>query len=143
MTYWLVKTEPLEYSWSQFVVEKNCAWTGVRNYQARNFLQAMMLEDIVLIYHSNQEKAIVGISKVIKTHYTDPTFVEQKKNIWSAVVITALQSLVEPVTLETIKEDTVLCQMKMVKNSRLSVIPVQPIEFSRILFLSQTSFQIL
>src|SRR5437762_12886386 len=103
--YWLVKQEPEAYSWETFAREKKTAWTGVRNFQARNNLRAMKRGDLVLFYHSVSEKQVVGVARVEKENYPDPTATEGD---WSAVDLAPVETLQKPVTLETIKADKIL-----------------------------------
>lgn len=133
MKYWLVKSEPEVYSWSQFVKDKHVVWDGVRNYAARNNLRAMEKGDLVLWYHSNEGKEIVGIAKVSKTHYPDPT---AQDGDWSAVELKPYQALKKPVTLAQVKADKKLSQLELVRLSRLSVSVVKPVEFDYIIQLS-------
>jgi len=135
MQYWLVKQEPEDFSWAMFVKEGRTAWTGVRNFQARNNLRGMKQGDIALYYHSGEEKQIVGIARVEREAYTDPT---AKEGDWSCVDVAPLQSLNEPITLKTIKSDSVLKTMTLVRNTRLSVSPVTKEQFQRVMKLSQT-----
>jgi predicted RNA-binding protein with PUA-like domain len=121
MNYWLVKQEPDSYSFDDFVADKRAAWTGVRNYQARNNLRAMKKGDTALYYHSNIGKAVVGIAKVAKEAYPDPT---AKEGDWVAVDLVPEKALKRPVTLDEIKTHKTLSEMVLVKNSRLSVQPV-------------------
>ena len=132
MHYWLVKSEPSVYSWEDFVAEKSTAWTGIRNYGARNNLRSMEKGDLVLFYHSNEGLEIVGIAKVKKVHYQDPT--TDNPN-WLAVDLAPFKKIKKPVTLQFIKQDKMLKQMALVKFSRLSVVPVLPEEFDRVLEL--------
>src|ERR1700744_5140989 len=115
MNYWLVKSEPFKYSWDQFVKDKKTFWDGVRNYAARNNLQAMKKGDHVFFYHSNEGLCIVGIAKVIKESYPDPT--DEK---WVAVDIAPVETLKKPVTLAQIKADKKLSDMALVRIGRLS-----------------------
>jgi predicted RNA-binding protein with PUA-like domain len=133
MAHWLVKTEPEAYSWQTFVKDKRTAWTGVRNFQARNNLRAMKKGDFVLFYHSVSEKQIAGLARVEKEHYPDPTADEGD---WSAVDLVPVKPLAQPVTLDQIKSDKVLKQMVLVRMSRLSVTPVTPEQFDRIMELA-------
>jgi predicted RNA-binding protein with PUA-like domain len=135
MAYWLIKSEPFKYPWEQFVKDKKTFWDGVRNYQARNNLRAMAKGDLCLFYHSNEGKEIVGIAKVLKAHYPDPT---AEEGDWSVVDVAPLKALKTFVTLEHIKKDTVLKGMALVRQSRLSVCPVSDEEFARVLALSGT-----
>jgi predicted RNA-binding protein with PUA-like domain len=119
--YWLVKQEPTAYSWTTFLKEGQAAWTGVRNFQARNHLRAMKKGDRVLFYHSVSEKQIVGVAQVARESYADPT---AKEGDWSVVDLTPVKTLAKPVSLETIKSDRVLKAMPLVRQSRLSVVPL-------------------
>lgn len=136
MQFWLVKQEPEDYSWSDFVKDGHSAWTGVRNYQARNNLRAMAKGDLVFYYHSGEEKQIVGLAQVDKPAYPDPT---AKEGDWSSVDLVPLKAVKQPVTLKEIKADGVLKEMLLVRNSRLSVVPVSKAQYERLLKLSQTS----
>lgn len=133
--YWLVKQEPDTYSWDDFVAEGQSEWDGVRNYQARNNLRAMKQGDLVLFYHSVKGKEVVGIAQVITEAYPDPT---AKKGDWSAVDLKPVKPLMERVSLETIKNDAKLAEIPLVKNSRLSVMPITPEHFRHILKLAKT-----
>jgi len=128
--YWLVKQEPTTYSWERFVRDGKTEWTGVRNFQARNNLRAMKLGDQVFYYHSVNGKAIVGIARVTKEAFRDPTATEGD---WSAVEIAPERPITPPVTLAQIKNEPQLTNMVLLKNSRLSVMPVSPFEFQTIL----------
>ncbi len=134
--HWLLKQEPEAYSWSTFLKDGQVAWTGVRNYLARNHLRAMRRHDFVLFYHSVTEKQVVGIARVEREAYPDPTATEGD---WSAVDITPVKSLHTPVTLAVIKADTALKQLPLIRQSRLSVSPVEPGQFRRFLELAHTS----
>jgi len=134
MHYWLVKQEPEDYSWQTFVKEGRVVWTGVRNFSARNNLRAMKKGDQVLFYHSISEKQIVGIAKVDKEAYPDPTATEGD---WASVDLVPFKALPQPVQLAAIKADKMLRNMKLVKISRLSVSQVQPEEFERVLELAK------
>ena len=135
MQYWLVKQEPEKYPWSQFVKENGTYWDGVRNYQARNNLRAMKKGDHVFFYHSVSEKAVVGVAKVTREAYPDPTAM---KGDWSMVDLKPIKAMVEPVTLEQIKAESKLSEVALIKQSRLSVMPLRAPEFRRILQLGQT-----
>jgi predicted RNA-binding protein with PUA-like domain len=132
--YWLVKSEPETYSWDRFVSDRGTAWTGVRNFAARNFLRAMQRGDRVLFYHSVTGKAVVGIAEVTRTAFKDDTADEGD---WSAVELKPVEPLKHPVTLEQIKADAALGDMVLLNNSRLSVQPVKAAEFKRILQLGK------
>jgi len=134
MNYWLVKSEPFKYSWQQFEKDKQTFWDGVRNYQARNNLKAMKKGDLVLWYHSNEGKEVVGIAKVVKEFYQDPTSDDSN---WVAVDLKPHQKLKQPVTLEQIKADDRLQNIALVKQGRLSVSALKVEEFDVILELSE------
>ena len=133
--YWLVKQEPEAYPWSQLVADHKTAWTGVRNFQARNHLRAMKTGDKVLYYHSVTGKQIVGIAEVVRESYPDPTATEGD---WSVVDLAPHQPLVRPVDLATLKTDSVTKEMPLIRQSRLSVMPLEEAVFRHILELSQT-----
>lgn len=132
MNYWMVKQEPDAYSWETFVKDKVTAWTGVRNFQARNNLRAMRKGDSVLYYHSVTGKCVVGIAKVAQEAYADPTATEGD---WVCVDLKPDKALAEPVSLETIKTNRKLAAIPLVKQSRLSVIPLSEADFAEILRL--------
>lgn len=127
MNYWLVKTEPDTYSWSDLLRDKRTVWDGVRNFQARKNLQAMQKGDQVLFYHTGEEKSIVGISQVVKAAYADPA-----DPAWVAVDLAPVKALARPVSLAEVKKDRALATMALVRVARLSVQPVTEHEFSRI-----------
>ena len=129
---WLVKQEPSVYPFSRFVEEGHATWDGVRNAQARNNLRAMKKGDSVLFYHSGEGKAIVGLAKVTRAAYPDPSATDGD---WVAVDLAPVRALRRPVTLATIKADAMLNTMALVKQSRLSVMPVTDAQFARILEL--------
>jgi predicted RNA-binding protein with PUA-like domain len=133
--YWLVKQEPEAYPWSQLVADKKTAWTVVRNFQARNHLRAMKAGDAVLYYHSVTGKQIVGIAEVVREAYPDPTATEGD---WSVVDLAPRQPLKVPVDLATLKTDPITQDMPLIKQSRLSVMSLEPAVFQRILELSGT-----
>jgi predicted RNA-binding protein with PUA-like domain len=132
MNYWLVKSEPVKYAWEKFVKDKQTFWDGVRNYQARNNLQAMKKGDLVLFYHSNEGMCVVGIAKVVKEHYPDPTIDDPR---WVVVDLAPVEALKKPVTLEQMKADEQLANIGLIRQSRLSVMPLTNAEFDRILAL--------
>lgn len=132
MNYWLVKTEPGTYSWDNLVADKKTTWDGVRNFQARNNLKAMKKGDLVLVYHSGDDKAVIGISKVLKEAFPD-----SKDKDWLAVDLGVYKKLKNPVTLAQVKATKNLADMVLVRASRLSVQPVKPEEFDLILALSE------
>jgi predicted RNA-binding protein with PUA-like domain len=134
MNYWLVKSEPSAYAWPQFLKEGRTAWTGVRNFAARNHLRAMKKGDLVAFYHSGEEKSIVGLARVEKEFYADPT---ATAGDWSCVDLISVQTLARPVTLSQIKADKFLREMAFVKQSRLSVSPLTRPQFDRLTQLAQ------
>ncbi len=132
MNYWMVKQEPDAYSWDDFVKDGATDWTGVRNFQARNNLRAMKKGDKVLFYHSNVGKEVVGIAEVSKDGFPDPT--DEK---WTAVELKPVKPLKKPVTLAQIKENLALAEMKLIRQSQLSVMPVTKDEYQEILSMSK------
>lgn len=132
MNYWLVKQEPEKYSFDDLIRDGGCDWTGVRNYQARNNLRAMRIKDRVLFYHSLSEKAVVGAAEVSKEEFPDPT--DEK---WVAVEIKPLEKFAKAVTLDAIKTDANLQNVALIKQSRLSVMPLSKAEFAAIINLSK------
>jgi predicted RNA-binding protein with PUA-like domain len=132
MNYWLLKTEPGTYGWGNLVSDKKTVWDGVRNFQARNHLKNMKVGDSLFIYHSGEEKSIIGLGKVIKEAYPDP-----KDKEWVVVEIGVGKKLKKPVSLSTIKATKKLANMVLVRASRLSVQPVKEDEFNAILQLSE------
>ncbi len=126
MNYWIVKSEPFKYSWDHFVKDKRGMWDGVRNYQARNNLMAMEVDDLVLFYHSNEGKEIVGLATVVKGHYPDPTTEDSR---WVVVDLAPVERFPKTVTLTQMKGDERLQNLALVRHSRLSVLPVRPEEF--------------
>jgi predicted RNA-binding protein with PUA-like domain len=131
MNYWLVKTEPETFSWDDLVREKKSVWDGVRNFQARTNLKSMKKDDVVFIYHTGDEKAIIGLATIVKEAYPDP-----KDKDWVVVEISADKKLKKPVSLAQVKSTKKLSNMVLVKASRLSVQPVREDEFALILELS-------
>ena len=129
MNYFLVKSEPFKYSWDQFNKDGQTFWDGVRNYQARNNMKAMKKGDLVLFYHRNEGKEVVGMAKVVKEFYQDPTTDDEK---WVVVDLAPVQSFERPVTLEAIKADKMLEDVALVRQGRLSVMPLKQEEFDRI-----------
>lgn len=135
MNFWMVKQEPGAFSWADLVRDGGTAWTGVRNFQARNNLRAMKRGDLVFFYHTGDEKQVVGLAKVAKEAYADPTADEGD---WASVDLKPLKPLKSCATLETMKADEILKGMALVRNSRLSVLPVTAPEAERLLELAQT-----
>ena len=133
MSYWLVKSEPFKYSWEQFIKDKQTCWDGVRNYAARIHLRAMKKGDEVLFYHSNEGVEIVGIAKVSKEAYPDPT---TEDDAWVVVDLKPVRKLKKPVTLVQVKADTRLSEMALVRLGRLSVQPVTNEEWKIVMELA-------
>ena len=132
MNYWLLKTDPDNYSWQNLVSDKYTVWDGVRNYQARNNLRLMEIGDIALVYHSIEDKLVKGIAKIVKEFFPDP-----KDSNWIAVGIEPLTELINPVSLQLIKNTKELENIALVKQSRLSVMPVSETEYNKIVELSK------
>lgn len=130
MNHWLVKSEPFKYSWEKFNEDGRTFWDGVRNYQARNNLKAMQEGDLVLFYHSNEGKNVVGIAKVVKEFYQDPTTDDQN---WVVVDLSPVETLKNPVSLEQIKAEPTLADISLVRQGRLSVMSLKAEEFDKIL----------
>ena len=135
LNYWLVKSEPEAYSWATFLHDDGTAWTGVRNYQARNNLNRMQPGDLVLFYHSVSEKAVVGVAEVAAPAAPDAT--AEAGSPWVAVQLRPVQALPQPVPLATLKADARLCELALLRQSRLSVLPVRPEEFDAVLELGR------
>jgi predicted RNA-binding protein with PUA-like domain len=134
MNYWLVKTEPETFSWDDFKKKGGDHWDGVRNYQARNNLKLMKADDKVLFYHSGEEKQVVGLARVIREFYPDPTIDDDR---WVAVDMVPVEKLKKPITLAQIKSDSALTGLPLIRNSRLSVMPVEKNHFDHIIGLSK------
>lgn len=128
--HWLVKSEPFKYSWEKFNEDGRTFWDGVRNYQARNNLKEMKEGDLVLFYHSNEGKNVVGVAKVVKEFYQDPTTDDAN---WVVVDLSPVESLKYPVSLEQIKAEESLKDISLVRQGRLSVMPLKAEEFDKIL----------
>ncbi|MHB8416534.1 MAG: EVE domain-containing protein [Myxococcales bacterium] len=135
MRHWLLKSEPSVYAFDRLVAEGSTRWDGVRNFAARNHLRAMKAGDLCLFYHSGEGKAVVGVARIRREAYPDPT---AKGEDWSAVDVEPVAALAEPVTLAAIKADPALARMVLVRQGRLSVSPVEPAEFARVLALGKT-----
>jgi predicted RNA-binding protein with PUA-like domain len=135
MNYWLIKSEPFKYSWDQMVADGSTYWDGVRSYAARIQLRAMREGDICFFYHSNVGKEIVGLTRVIKEAYQDPTTDDDK---WVAVDVATIKPLTKSVTLAQVKANETLANMALLKLSRLSVGPVQDFEFEEIMKMAET-----
>ena len=136
INHWLVKQEPETYAWTTFVKDGGTAWTGIRNFLARNHLRAMQRHDLVLYYHSVSEKQIIGLARVTRTAYLDPTATEGD---WSCVDLKPVKPLVAPVTLATIKTDPALREVPLIRHTRLSVMPIAPAQLEYILKLARTT----
>jgi len=132
MNYWLMKTEPGTYSWDDLVRDKKTTWDGVRNFQARNNLKAMKKGDLAFVYHSGDDKAVVGIAEISKEFFADP-----KDKDWAAVEISHKKKLKNQVTLSAIKSDKRLTAMALVRSARLSVQPVKKEEFDIVIAMSE------
>ena len=126
MNYWLVKSEPFKYSWEQFLKDKRTFWDGVRNYQARNNLRAMKKDDTVLFYHSNEGLAVVGVARVVKESYQDPTTEDPQ---WVAVDLAPVETFKTLVTLGEMKQDKRLQNIGLIRQAQLSVMPLTKEEF--------------
>lgn len=137
MQFWLVKSEPVKYPWEQLEKDKKTMWDGVRNYAARNNLRAMKKGDHVLFYHSNDGKEIVGLAKVAKEHYQDPTTTDPA---WLVVDLTPVKKLKKPVTLEQLKADPFFETFNLIRLSRLSVVDVSEEHFVKIMELAKTEW---
>lgn len=133
--HWLAKSEPSTYAWQQLAKEGATRWDGVRNHQARNNLEAMAKGDLVLFYHSGEERQVVGVMRVARSAYPDPKADDPR---WLAVDVEPVKPLAQPVTLAAIKADPKLADMALVRQSRLSVMPVEKAQFERILSLAKT-----
>ncbi|MEO6303859.1 MAG: EVE domain-containing protein [Bacteroidia bacterium] len=129
MNYWLIKSEPSAYSWEQLKKDKKTDWTGIRNYAARNNLRDMKKGDLLFFYHSNEGMEIVGIAKVVKEHFQDPT---TEETAWLAVEVAPYKDFKKPVTLETLKKDPFFKTMDLIRLSRLSTGKVTEAEFTKI-----------
>ena len=129
MKYWLLKSEPNTWSWDDQIKEKITMWDGVRNYQARNNLMSMKVNDLCFFYHSVNEKKIVGIVSITKEHYTDPT---DKTKKFVAVDVKTKKTLINPITLKQIKKEKKLSHLALVKQGRLSVMPIDKISWDLI-----------
>ena len=134
MAYWLIKSEPFKYSWQKFQEDGRTFWDGVRNYAARNNLKAMKVGDLAFFYHSNIGKEIVGIAKITKEAFQDPTTTDDR---WVAVQLVAERKLAKPISLDQIKADPAINHIDLVRFGRLSVQSIQKNDFDYILKLSQ------
>jgi predicted RNA-binding protein with PUA-like domain len=133
--YWLMKTEPFKYSWATLVRDGKAMWDGVRNYEARNSLRAMKVGDVALFYHSNEGKAVVGVARIERDAYPDPTAPGED---WSVVDLEPVVPLKVPVTLDAIRSEPDLAEIALLKRSRLSVVPVSKEHFDKILKMGKT-----
>ncbi len=133
--YFLAKSEPSVYSWDRFVADGRTGWDGVRNFEARNNLRSMKTGDLVLYYHSNEDKAVVGVARVVREAYPDRT---AKNGDWSSVDLEPVKALTRPVSLAEMKTDAALADFALLKKSRLSVVPASAAHFKRILSLGKT-----
>ncbi len=137
MNYWLIKSEPKKYSWQQFKKDKKTVWDGVRNYAARNNLRDMKKGDLAFFYHSNDGMEIVGIAKVVKESYQDPTTTE---TAWLVVEFAPFKDIKKPITLEQIKKEPSLAKMDLVRLARLSVGKVTELEFTKVCMMGEVVF---
>jgi predicted RNA-binding protein with PUA-like domain len=135
MNYWLVKSEPETYSWEQLVKDGKTAWTGVRNFTARINLRAMKKGDLVFFYHSGEGKSVVGLARVEKEFYPDPT---AEEGDWSCVDLAPVKAVPKPVTLAQVKADKILRETKLATQGRLSVSPLTKPQFEQMLKLAET-----
>jgi predicted RNA-binding protein with PUA-like domain len=133
--YWLMKSEPFKYSFAQLVRDKKTVWDGVRNFEARNNMRSMKAGDLVLFYHSNEGKSIVGVARIKREAYADPT---AEGEDWSVVEIEPVAPMKLPVSLEAIRGEPDLAEISLLKRSRLSVVPIAKEHFDRILKMGKT-----
>lgn len=134
MNFWLMKSEPAKYSWPQLQKDGKTLWDGVRNYQARNYMRQMEVGDLAVFYHSNEDKAAMGIARVVSPAYADPT---AKEGDWSVVDVAPHQALPRPVTLDEMRQHPVLRNMNMFRQNRLSITQLTQEEFDLICALGQ------
>jgi predicted RNA-binding protein with PUA-like domain len=135
-SHWLVKSEPFKYSWAKFAKDGSTTWDGVRNHEARNHLASMALGDLALFYHSNEGKEVVGVARVRRTAFADPTAQDPR---WVAVELEPVCPLARPVGLAEMKADPQLRELALLRRSRLSVVPVCAAHFAHILALGKTA----
>lgn len=135
MKYWLVKTEPDVYSWDMFTADGQTFWDGVRNYSARNYMQAMSKGDVVVFYHTGTDKCAMGLAKVVKEAYQDPTIQDEA---WVCVDIKLYKKFKYPVPLHLLKADPAFSQSPLIRIGRLSVLPLREEEFNRLMYYSET-----
>nr|AYM54108.1 hypothetical protein [Chondromyces catenulatus] len=138
-SYWLVKSEPYKYSFAQLQKDRRTTWDGVRNFEARNSMRAMKRGDLLLFYHSNEGKSVVGVARVEREAYPDVTAPDED---WSAVDIAPVAALVSPVGLDEIRSDPALADIALLKRSRLSVVPISKAHFDHILALGKTKLRL-
>ena len=134
--HWLIKSEPSAYSYDQLVADKKTEWTGVRNFAARNTLRAMKKGDLVLFYHSSEGKSVVGVARVVREGYADPTQDPEGED-WTAVDVEPVRALKTPVTLDEMRAHPVLGKMVIFKQTRLSVVPVTKEQFDTVVELGK------
>jgi predicted RNA-binding protein with PUA-like domain len=134
--HYLIKSEPFKYAFDRLVADGRTTWDGVRNFEARNHLRAMKKGDLCLFYHSNEGKAVVGIARVAREGYPDPT-AEKGDEDWTAVDVEPVEPLKRPVTLDEMRAHPVLSKMMMLRRPRLSVVPVTPAEYAAVIALSK------
>ena len=139
MQYWLIKSEPFKYAWEQLLQDGVTMWNGVRNYQARIYLRQMEVGDLCLFYHSNEGKAVMGVAKVVKTSYPDPTVEPDEKAEWVVVDVAPYLTLPTPVTLQQMRDEPRLQDMNIFRQMRLSVVSVSQAHFDLILAMGGVS----
>ena len=135
--HWLIKSEPNTYSFDQLVADGHAVWDGVRNFEARNNLRAMKKGDLVLYYHSNEGKAVVGVARVSREAYADATGKNDGKGDWSVVEVEPVKPLARPVTLDELRSHELLAKMMIIRRPRISVVPVTNEEFAAVLDLAK------
>jgi predicted RNA-binding protein with PUA-like domain len=135
--HWLIKSEPNTYSFDQLVADGHAVWDGVRNFEARNNLRAMKKGDLVLYYHSNEGKAVVGVARVSREAYADATGKNDGKGDWSVVEVEPVKPLARPVTLDELRSHELLTKMMIIRRPRISVVPVTNEEFAAVLDLAK------
>jgi predicted RNA-binding protein with PUA-like domain len=135
--HYLIKSEPFKYAFDRLVADGRTRWDGVRSFEARNNLRAMKKGDLCLFYHSTEGKAVVGIARVVREGYPDPTVDKASEEEWTAVDVEPVETLKRPVTLDELRADPVLSKMMMLRRPRLSVVPVTPAEYSAVIALSK------
>ncbi len=139
MSRWLIKSEPHVYAFSRLQKDKETSWTGVRNFEARNNLRAMKQGDLALFYHSNKGKEVVGVAKVVREAYADPTAPKDEADTWVTVDFAPVKPFAEPVSLAAIKSAKKLEGIALVKKARISVVPLTDAQFREVLKMGKTN----